>query len=77
MVHSNGNFHTEGRGKLELKFFEYSNSKTVTVRPDVVEYDGDKLKQPVFDLILGTETMEELGIILNFKQQEHHQSAID
>ena len=67
---SNGNFHTEGRGKLELKFFEYSNSKTVTIRPDVVEYDGDKLKQPVFDLILGTETMEELGIILNFKQQE-------
>ena len=24
----------------------------------------------VFDLILGTDTMEELGIILNFKQQE-------
>jgi hypothetical protein len=23
----NGNFHTEGRGKLELKFFEYSNRK--------------------------------------------------
>jgi hypothetical protein len=42
----------------------------VTVRPDFVEYDRDKLKQPVFDLILGTETMEELGIILNFKQQE-------
>ena len=67
---SNGNFHTEGRGKLELKFFEYSNSKSVSIRPDVVEYDGDKLKQPVFDLILGTDTMEELGINLNFKQQE-------
>ena len=61
---SNGNFHTEGRGKLELKFFEYSNSKRVSIRPDVVEYDGDKLKQPVFDLILGTDTMED------FKQQE-------
>ena len=60
------------RGKLELKFFEYSNSKRLSVRPDVVEveYDGDKLKQPVFDLILGTDTMEELGINLNFKQQE-------
>ena len=60
------------RGKLELKFFEYSNSKRLSVRPDVVEveYDGDKLKQPVFDLILGTDTMEELGIILKFKQQE-------
>ena len=60
----------KGRGKLELKFVEYSNSKRVSVRPDVVEYDGDKLKQPVFDLILGTDTMEELGINLNFKQQE-------
>jgi len=67
---SNGNFHTEGKGKLELKFFKYSNSKRVSIRPDVVEYDGDKLKQPVFDLILGTDTMDELGIILNFKQQE-------
>jgi hypothetical protein len=70
MVHVKWELHTEGRGKLELKFFEYSNSKTVTVRPDVVEYDWDKLKRPVFDLILGTDTMEELGIILNFKQQE-------
>ena len=52
---SNGNFHTEGKGKLELKFFEYSNSKSVSIRPDVVEYDGDKLKKPVFDLILGTD----------------------
>jgi hypothetical protein len=24
---SNGNFHTEGSGNLEIKFFEYSNSK--------------------------------------------------
>ena len=67
---SNGNFHTEGRGKLELKFFEYSNSKSVSIHPDVVEYDGDKLKRPVFDLILGVETMNELGIILDFKEQE-------
>ena len=67
---SNGNFHTEGIGKLELKFFEYSNSKSVSIHPDVVEYDGDKLKRPVFDLIIGVQTMDELGIILNFKEQE-------
>ena len=66
---SNGNFHTEGRGKLEMKFFEYSNSKQVYVNPDIVEYDGDNLKKPVFDLILGTQTMEELGIILDLKEQ--------
>ena len=42
----------------------------MSVHPDIVEYDGDKLKRPVFDLILGTQTMDELGIILNFKEQE-------
>ncbi len=42
----------------------------MSVHPDVVEYDGDKLKWPVLDLILGTQTMDELGIILYFKQQE-------
>jgi len=58
----NGNFHTEGRDKLELKFFEYSNSKSVSIHPDIVEYDKDKLKRPVFDLILvGTQTMDELS----------------
>ena len=68
---SNGNFHTERRGTLELKFFEYSNSKSVSIHPDVVEYDRDKkLKRPLFDLIIGVQTMDELGIILNFKQQE-------
>jgi hypothetical protein len=42
----------------------------VSLHPDIVEYDGDKLKKPVFDLIIGTCTMDELGIILNFKEQE-------
>ena len=39
---SNGCFHTKGRGKVTLKFIEYSNSKEYTVNPDVVEYDGKK-----------------------------------
>jgi hypothetical protein len=42
----------------------------MSIHPDVVEYDGDKLKCPVFDLIIGVQTMDELGIILNFEQQE-------
>ncbi len=33
----------------------------------VVEYD--KYSKPQYDLILGTETMKELGIILNFKDK--------
>jgi len=66
---SNGTFHTEGKGSIAVKFFEYSNSKGLYIQPDIVEYDGDKLKKPVFDLIIGTKTMDELGIILNFKEQ--------
>ena len=36
---SNGNFHTEGRGKLEIKFFEFGNSKEggMCIQPDIVE----------------------------------------
>ena len=29
------------------------------VQPDVVEYDGVSMEKPVFDLILGTKTMNE------------------
>ncbi len=36
---SNGCFLTKGRGKVALKFIEYSNSKEYTVNPDVMEYD--------------------------------------
>ena len=65
---SNGDFQTKGKGDIQLKFFEYSISKRVRVQPDVVEYDGTAMEKPVFDLILGTKTMNELGIVLNFKQ---------
>ena len=39
---SNGDFHTKGKGSLEVKFFEYSNSKAVFLTPDIVEYDKKK-----------------------------------
>jgi hypothetical protein len=52
---------------VELNFFEYSDSKRHHVEPDVVEYD--KEKKPQYDLILGTETMKEFGIIFNFKDK--------
>jgi hypothetical protein len=50
---------------VEMNFFEYSDSKRYHVEPDVVEYD--KNNRPQYDLILGTVTMKELGIILNFR----------
>jgi hypothetical protein len=51
--------------RIELNFFEYSNSKQFYSEPDVVKSDkGSKLQ---YDLILVTETMKELSIVPNFK----------
>ena len=65
---SMGNFKTEKLGEFELEFPEYSRSKRVALQPDIVEFDSDEYT-PQFDLILGTQTMQELGIILDFKQK--------
>jgi len=59
---SNGSFLTKGRSKINLKLFEYSNSKEYLVTPDIVEHDKNKMTKPVFDLILGSQMMKELGM---------------
>ncbi len=61
----NGIFQTKRKARIKLNFFEYSDSKTFYSEPDVVEYN--KGSKPQYDLILGTETMKELGIVLDFK----------
>jgi hypothetical protein len=53
------------KAQMDLNFFKYPDSKRFHVEPDVVKYDKDS--KPQYDLILGTETMKELGIILNFR----------
>ncbi len=63
---SNGTFQTNGRGKLRLKFLDYSASKEYLVQPDIMEYDGITMSQPGFYLILGKNTLKEVGIVLNF-----------
>ena len=63
---SNGIFQTEKVGDFELIFPEYSSSKRFHIEPDIVEYDKDD-ESHAFDLIIGSQTMEELGIVLNFK----------
>ena len=62
---SNGIIHTKGKGSLQVKFFEYSNSKTVNIQPEIVEYE-ETSEKTAFDLIIGTKTMNELCIILDF-----------
>ena len=59
---SMGLFKTEKLGKFSLTFPEYSASKRIDLWPDIVEYDP-KEYQPKFDLIIGTATMKELGIL--------------
>jgi hypothetical protein len=55
------------KSRVELNFFKYSDSKRYLVEPDVVKYD--KNTRPEYDLILGTVSMKELGIILNFRDK--------
>jgi hypothetical protein len=63
----NGIFQTWCKARLELNFFKYSDSKRFHVEPDVVKYNKDS--KPQYDLILGTETMKEFSIILNFRDK--------
>jgi hypothetical protein len=63
----NGMFQTKGKAGIELNFFKYSNSKSYFVEPDIVDYSENN--KPQYDLILGTKTMKEFGIILDFKDK--------
>ena len=63
---SKGSFKTKRQAALNLKFPEYSNSKTFQLEPDIVEVEG---QLPTYDLILGTPTLAALGIKLDFETQ--------
>jgi hypothetical protein len=64
---SNWIFQMLHKAQVQLNFFEYSDSKRYHVEPDVVEYDKDN--KPQYDLLLGTVTMKEFSIILNFRDK--------
>ncbi len=61
----NGIFQTKQKGRVELNFFDYSDSKRYYSGPNVVECERNS--KPQYDLIPGNETMEELGIVLDFR----------
>ncbi len=63
----NGIFQTQQKARVKLNFFEYSDSKRYHVEPDAVKYDKNNRLQN--DLILGTVSMKEFGIILNFRDK--------
>ncbi len=58
------------KGKVRVKFFEYSASREYLLQPDIVEYDKDVMTKPGFDVILGSNTMKELEIVLDFWAKE-------
>ena len=59
-----------GRGKVRANFFEYSASWESLLQPDIVAYDKGVITKPGFDLVLGSNTMRELGIVLDFWTKE-------
>ncbi len=58
---SNGTLVTDRVGNIEISFVEYLASKKVRLQPDIVEYSlGDQA--PMYDLIIGKQTMHNLGV---------------
>ncbi len=63
----NGIFQTKRKARVELNFFNYSDSKRYYSEPDEVGYGKDS--KPQYDLILGNKIMKELVIVLDFKSK--------
>ena len=66
---SNGTFKTTKVAKLELSFPEYSTNKLFKVRPDIVDI-LETCTKPVYNMIIGIETMSEMGVKLDFSSKE-------
>ncbi len=60
-------FQTKHKAKIELYYFEYSNSKRNLREPDIVDYKENY--KPQNDLINGVKTMKKYGINLDFKDK--------
>ncbi len=55
-------------GDIKISFVEYSTSKKVHLQLDIVEYSlGDQA--PMYDIIIGKQTMHNLGVKLDFKEK--------
>jgi hypothetical protein len=65
---SNGTFKTKKVGEVTLSFVEYSLSKSVHLTPDIVEYEAGATA-PLYDLIIGKQTLHDIGAVLDFKEK--------
>ena len=64
---SNGVSHKRKR-QAPNQFFKYSNSKEFLAEPDNFKYDK-KMGKPAFDFIIGCNSMERLGIVMNLQNK--------
>jgi hypothetical protein len=55
-------------GEVELSFVEYSASKKLHLHPDIVEYSKGG-PSPLYNLIIGKQTLHDIGIVLDFKER--------
>ncbi len=55
-------------GEVKFSFVDYSSSKKVHLRPDIVEYPKGGPK-PLYDLIIGKQTLHDISAVLNFKER--------
>ncbi len=65
---SNGTFQTKKVGTIDISFMEYSASKSVRLTPDIVEYKVGA-PSPLYNLIIGKQTLHDIGAILDFKEK--------
>ncbi len=65
---SNGTFVTDRVSDIEISFVECLASKKVRLQLDIVEYSpGDQA--PMYDLIIGKQTMHDPGMKLDFQEK--------
>ncbi len=55
-------------GDIDISFAEYSMSKSVHLTPDTVEYDPGAI-EPLYDLIIGKQSLHDIGAVLDFKDK--------
>ena len=72
---SNGAFKTTKVGNIEIKFPDFSTNKVFSVNPDIIPREN-AAKNPMFDMIIGVETLTKFGVILDFSSKtltiDHH-----
>jgi hypothetical protein len=55
-------------GNIDISFVEYSARKKVCLQPDIVKYSQGE-QAPMYDLIIGKQTMHDLGVKLDFQEK--------